>query len=181
MGLRVVRRIALRAGSFAGFPLLLLFLLVSAAAAAEGGGVTVIPDGTFLLQMANFIFLIIVLNLLLYRPIRRILRERRETFEGLAAAARRALAGREEQEAAYARTLKDARAKGLQIKEELVREAELEEKRLTAEIHARAQAELEEVRARIRQESRQAQAALEGQVEEYAEHIVRKLLGRPIA
>ncbi|MEJ5359844.1 MAG: ATPase [Desulfobacterales bacterium] len=180
MGLRVVRRIALRAGTFAGFPLLTL-LSAPVAVAAEGGGVTVIPDWSFLLQMANFVFLIIVLNLLLYRPIRRILRERRETFEGLEAAARRAAASREEQEAAWARTLKDARAKGLKIKEEMVREAELEEKRLTGEIHARAQAELEEVRERIRREAAEARAALERQVEEYADHIVRKLLGRPVA
>lgn len=179
MGSRIVRRMALRAGSFAGVAILLLG--PATARAAEGGGVTVIPDWSFLLQMANFIFLIVVLNLLLYRPIRRVLRERRETFEGLEAAARRALASLEEQEAAYARTLKEARAKGLKIKEDLVREAELEEKRLTGEIHARAQAELEAVREKIRREAEEARAALAQHVEEFSGRIVSKLLGRPVS
>lgn len=179
MGSHIVRRMALRAGSLAG-PALLLFGPATARA-AEGGGVTVVPDWSFLLQMANFVFLIIVLNLLLYRPIRRVLRERRETFEGLEAAAKRALARLEEQEAAYARTLKEARAKGLKIKEDLVREAELEEKRLTGEIHARAQAELEAVREKIRREAEQTRAALAQHVEEFAGQIVGKLLGRPVS
>ncbi len=142
---------------------------------------TVVPDWSFLLQMANFLFLIIVLNILLYRPIRRMLRERRETFEGLEASARRALQSLEEQEAAYARTLKEARAKGLKIKEELVREAELEEKRLTGEIHARAQAELEAVREKIRREADATREALARHVEGFAERIVSKLLGRPVS
>ena len=40
-------------------------------------------DGTLFVQIANFIILIFVLNSVLYRPIRKILKEREEKVNGL--------------------------------------------------------------------------------------------------
>ena len=48
-----------------------------------GGGLTVIPDWTTAIQIANFLFLIWVLNLILYRPIRRVLLQRKDKITGL--------------------------------------------------------------------------------------------------
>ena len=62
-----------------------LIVLTAGSAAAEseggGGGITVIPDISLLFQIANFLFLIWALNTILFKPIRKILRERKEKIE----------------------------------------------------------------------------------------------------
>jgi len=50
-----------------------------------GGGITVIPDASVFIQIINFLFLIWVLNLIIYKPIRNILIQRKEKFSGLEA------------------------------------------------------------------------------------------------
>ena len=52
-------------------------------ALASSGGITVIPDASVFIQMINFIFLIWILNTLLFKPIRNILLKRKQEFEGL--------------------------------------------------------------------------------------------------
>ena len=44
---------------------------------------TLIPDFTLFIQIANFLLLIFLLNIVLYRPIRKILRERRDEEDAL--------------------------------------------------------------------------------------------------
>ena len=45
-----------------------------------GGGITVIPDASVIIQIINFLFLIWVLNLIIFKPIRNILIQRKEKF-----------------------------------------------------------------------------------------------------
>ena len=42
-----------------------------------GGGITVIPDASVIIQIINFLFLIWVLNLIIYKPIRNIFIQRK--------------------------------------------------------------------------------------------------------
>ena len=45
--------------------------------------ITVIPDGSALIQMVNFLILLFVLNLVLFRPIRNVLIERKAKIDGM--------------------------------------------------------------------------------------------------
>ncbi len=153
---------------------------VSAASDESGGGVTVIPDWTVIIQIANFLFLIFALNLLLYRPIRRILTERREKFKALGASIDGAVKSAQEKESAFALAIRDARARGLKEKEALVHQAEEEERRVIEAINQKAQAEVAEMRLTIAREAEQASRSLQAQVEIFAKEISQKILGRTV-
>jgi F-type H+-transporting ATPase subunit b len=151
-----------------------------ALASGEGGGVTVVPDWSFSLQIANFVFLIFALNILLYRPIRQILRQRRDKFKGMESAIQHAAQTVQEKEAAFAKEIKDARARGLKEKEGLVQQAEAEERKLIESINAKAHADLEEIRKKIKADAQRARQSLQQDVGSFANEITRKILGRAL-
>lgn len=182
MGHTGMRRMASSIGAILSVAVLLALSAAPALAASDesGGGVTVIPDWTVTIQIANFLFLIFVLNILLYRPIRKILKERRDKFKAMETAIDGAAKGAREKENAVAQAIREARAKGLKEKEALVHQAEEEERRLVEEINAKAQAELAEMRLKIAQEAEQAGRSLQAQVEVFAKEITQKILGRAV-
>jgi F-type H+-transporting ATPase subunit b len=163
---------------FAG--ILTLWSVHPALASGEGGGVTVVPDWSFVLQIFNFVFLIFALNLLLYRPIRGILKERRDKIKGMELNIQNAAQGVQEKEAAFAKAIRDARAKGLKAKEGLVQQAEAEEGKLIASNNAKAQVELEEIRKKIKADAERARQTLQQEVGSFANEITRKILGRAV-
>jgi len=157
-----------------------LTLLPVAALAAEGGGVTVIPDWSVSIQIVNFLFLIFALNLLLYRPIRRILKERKEKTQGMEQAVQNADQSVLEKEAAFAKAIRDARARGLKEKEAMIQAAAAEERRLIEGINAKAQADLEEMRRKIQADAERARQSLQQEIGAFAGQITQKILGRAV-
>mgnify|MGYP003565141206 CR=1 FL=1 len=147
---------------------------------SEGGGVTVIPDGSFLIQMINFVFLIWVLNILLYRPIRKILAQRKEKIDGLELSIDTSDKDALEKDQAFAAGLKEARTKGFKEKEALMQQAADEEKTIIADINSKAQAELADFRDKIKAEANVARENLQGEVENFANQICQKILGRAV-
>jgi len=173
-----------------GFPIfLLLFALASfvlpqsvlaSSGESGGGGVTVIPDGSVLIQIINFVFLIWVLNVLLYRPIRKILAQRKEKIGGLELSIETSDKDAQEKDQAFAAGIKEARARGLKEKETLLQQAADEEKSLIAEINSKAQAELAEVRAKIKSDAEVVRESLQKEVDNFADQICQKILGRTV-
>ncbi len=165
---------------FAAVVLVVLGGPAQASSGESGGGVTVVPDWSVIIQIANFLFLIFALNLLLYRPIRRILKERKDKVKGLESSIDQSAQSAREKEIAFAKALKDARAKGLKEKENLVQMAEEEERKLVAEISAKAQADLGVIRKKIADEAERARQALQQEVDVFAGEITKKILGRAV-
>ncbi|UCD78088.1 MAG: ATP synthase F0 subunit B [Desulfobacterales bacterium] len=173
-----------------GFPLfLLLFALASlvlppsvsgASGESGGGGVTVVPDGSFLIQIVNFVFLIWVLNMLLYRPIRKILAQRKEKIDGLELSIETSDKDALEKNEAFAAGIKDARARGLKEKETLLQQATDEEKSIIAEINRKAQEELAEVRVKVKNDAEVVRESLQKEVDNFADQIFHKILGRTV-
>jgi F-type H+-transporting ATPase subunit b len=137
-------------------------------------------DVSLFVQIVNFLVLIWVLNLVLYKPIRKILIQRKEKVLALQQGAATSLEEAKAREAAFDQGIKAARAKGLKEKESFLQEAGDEEKRIVGEINAKAQAELAAVREKISKDAEAVRAALQGEVEEYAKAIGQKILGRAI-
>lgn len=131
-----------------------------------------------LLQIVNFLVLLFVLNLVLYKPIRNILKQRKEKFEGLEENA--AVTGRqaEEQNKAFSDGIKEARAKGQKEKEALVQAATDEESEIVAKITADAKEDLAEVKAKISKDTEAVKGALEKEIDSFADAITQKILGR---
>ena len=160
----------------------LLFPLHAFGAGGEsgGGGVVVTPDGSLLIQIANFVFVIWVLNLLLYKPIRKILSQRKEKVEGLELSIETSAKDAMEKDEAFLAGVKEARLKGVEKKNELVQEAADEEKSIIADINQKAQAELKEVREKIKKEAATARDSLQKEVDSFADQISEKILGRAV-
>jgi F-type H+-transporting ATPase subunit b len=137
-------------------------------------------DVSLFVQIVNFLVLIWVLNLVLYKPIRNILIQRKEKVLALQQGAATSLEEAKAREAAFEQGIKAARAKGLKEKESFLQEAGEEEKRIVGEINAKAQAELAAVREKISKDAEAVRVALQGEVEEYAKAIGQKILGRAI-
>jgi F-type H+-transporting ATPase subunit b len=179
------------AGSiFNGFMVCLLFIAViflcSAGVAVgsseeESGGVTVIPDWSVLIQIANFIFLIWALNLILYRPIRSVLIQRKQKISGFEQSIESFNRDVKEKEEAIALSIKQARGIGLHEKEALLVAAAEEEKKMIAKINEKAQADLAEVREKIAKDAEEIRQSLLQEIDEFASAISHKILGRAVS
>ena len=141
---------------------------------------SVIPDWTLFVQIANFLFLIFVLNAILYKPIRRILIERKKKIQGYKEGIETLQQDASESEQAFQAKISEARQQGVQEKGVLKQAGEEEQKRVTDEINRKAQAELEAVRAQIAKDAEAAKRGLEKEIEAFSGTIVEKILGRAV-
>ncbi len=135
-------------------------------------------DGSIVLQIANFLLLIWILNMVLYKPIRKILLERKEKMVGMQSDIDGSAQQVQSKEDAYADGVRQARAAGQKEKETLMQAAAEEEKAIIGKINESAQAELKDVREKITQEMGTVKAALEKEIDAFANAIGQKILGR---
>ena len=135
-------------------------------------------DGSLGIQIINFLFLLVVLNLVLFKPIRSILLERAKKVDGLEKGVEKLSSEAIAKDQAYMEGLKGARAEGLKQKEVFVEDASQEEKEIIDRINKKAQANLAEIRAQVADEAEKARVALEKEVDSFAKAIGEKILGR---
>ncbi len=135
-------------------------------------------DGSIIVLMANFLVLIWILNMVLYKPIRKILIQRKEKISGLETCISDCGDKVEEQDKAYISGLKEARAKGKQEKDAILQVAADEEKAIIGKINEKAQADLAEVREKITREMDAVREKLEEEVDAFVDAIGQKILGR---
>jgi len=158
----------------------LLFVTVTDAPVVFAAGIKVIPDASVLVQIVNFLVLIGVLNMVLYKPIRKILAQRKEKIEGLEKSIDSLHDGAGEKDKTYLDGIKSARKNGLVKKEELIQAASEEEKKVIEEINQKSQADLTAIREKILQDTDAVRVSLEKEVDSFAEAIGQKILGRAI-
>ena len=137
-------------------------------------------DISVFIQIANFLCLIWVLNIVLYRPIRNMLLERKGKVSGLESDVNSFSESAKEKDAAFYEGIKIARAKGLKEKDALIQDAEDEEKKVIAKINEKAQADLADVKSKIAKEAEAVKAQLLKQVDTFANEIGEKILGRAV-
>jgi F-type H+-transporting ATPase subunit b len=137
-------------------------------------------DSTVFIQVINFLFLIWALNTVLYKPIRKILSQRKEKIAGLEDGIDRSEQGAIEKDQALKLGIKAAREKGNREKEVLENEARQEEIKLIEKINEKGRADLAEIRERIVRETEQARKTLLKEVDGFAAEISRRILGRAV-
>jgi len=137
-------------------------------------------DGSLFIQIANFLFLIFVLNMVLYKPIRKVLLQRKDKVTGLEKSIATADKEAEEQNQAYAVGLKEARARGKEEKVALLETAAEEEKAIINKINEKAQADLADVRSKIATDAESVKASLMKEIDTFAKAIGEKILGRAV-
>lgn len=137
-------------------------------------------DSTVFIQIINFLFLIWALNTVLYKPIRKILSQRKEKIAGLEDGIDLSEKGALEKDQALKLGIKAAREKGNREKEAHENAARQEELKLIEKINEKGRADLAEVRERIVRETEQARQALLKEVDGFAAEISRRILGRAV-
>ncbi|MBF0210479.1 MAG: ATP synthase F0 subunit B [Desulfamplus sp.] len=135
-------------------------------------------DGSLFIQIINFLFLLYALNLVLFKPVRKILLERKEKMQSLEKGVQTLSEKAVEKDNAYKEGLKRARSEGLKQKETFVEEASQEEKEILERINKKAQANLAAIRSQVAEETEKARLALEKEVDAFAKAIGEKILGR---
>jgi F-type H+-transporting ATPase subunit b len=159
------------------------FILASlwfAGVAFGAGGITVIPDWTLFVQIANFLLIVWVLNIVLFKPIRKILIQRKEKVTSLEQNVEASDKEAKEKNEAFDSGIRDARAKGLNEKSVLLNEAADEEREIVDKINQKAQADLAEVREKIAKDAEAVRASLQKEIETFASAIGEKILGRAV-
>ncbi|MFW6123150.1 MAG: ATP synthase F0 subunit B [Thermodesulfobacteriota bacterium] len=142
---------------------------------------TVIPDWTLLVQIINFLVLVFLLNMVLFRPIRRAIRARQARMEEFA----EDIAGLADNQQGILgevdAQLVEARREGLGVREQLRQEGSQEESSLLEQVKKEVDEEWTRVEAKIKKDVAQARDALKAQVQDFAMALSAKILGRKLS
>lgn len=128
-----------------------------------------------------FVFLIFYLQKVLFRPLSRILEERRKQTEGVRELAERAMHDAQNKKDEYERALLAARAEIYRQHDALRRHWAAEQEEELARARGEAERTIEEAKVAIEFETQRAEADLEAGVQGLSEQIVDRLLGRRAA
>lgn len=138
-------------------------------------------DWTLGLQFLNFIILLIILNKILYQPLRKIIDERSDKITGLYAGAKDLEAGIDEKMQRYQQQLSDARLQANEERNKLKKAASEEEAKLLSEARGNASSRLETIKSQVAIEAEAASKTLKKEAKTLAEQIASKILGRKLA
>jgi F-type H+-transporting ATPase subunit b len=138
------------------------------------------PDWTLLIQMINFLVFLFLMNLVLYRPIRRIVAQRKKMMDEKQEEIDRLEARAEAAVQQYEQKLQESRRAGLRQIQDLKAAAYDEEKDLLRKISEDAAEQLQRMRAQIQQDISVARDALRDQVRTFSVQLAQKILGRSI-
>ncbi len=137
-------------------------------------------DWTILLQAANFMVLMLVLNSILYRPLRNLLNRRRESIDGAHGRARELETQIAEKMSRYQEQLQQAKLKGNEEKMALRAAAAKNEAELLASAHQSASEQLQTIKNRVQAEAEVARKSLKTETEVLAGQVAAKVLGRAL-
>ena len=137
-------------------------------------------DWTILLQAANFMVLMLVLNSILYRPLRNLLNRRRESIEGAHSRARELDTQIAEKMSRYQEQLQQAKLNGNEEKMALRAAAAKNEAELLASAHQSASEQLQTIKNRVQAEAEIARKSLKAETEVLAAQVASKVLGRAL-
>lgn len=133
-------------------------------------------DTSFYIQFINFVITLVVLNLLLIRPVREIIRKRAEKMSGLLSGTESFTARAEEKLAGYQKSLDEARAAGTEARNALREQGVVQEKQIIDAAGASAAATLGEAKDRSAREAAAARDSLRAQVGALAHKVADKIL-----
>lgn len=156
-------------------------LLPTAALAAGGEEPGIINlNVTLLIQLVNFLILIVLLSKFLYKPLTAFLAERAAGIEQSLAEAKAAREAVTRAEAARQAQILAAQREAAALREQVQREVEAERQRLLAASREETQRMLAEARSAIETETRRARAALREEAVALSLAAAERLLGRAL-
>ncbi len=137
-------------------------------------------DSTMWFQMANFLILMFVLNVVLFKPILRVLERREKHFQGLDEEVKSLDQSVEEKMANYEEKLRQARLEAMNEKNEIQQKASGEGKSKMDEARNEILQIFDDFKQKIDKEMSSARKILKTQAEKISVEISEKVLGRSI-
>ena len=138
-------------------------------------------DWTLGLQFVNFFILLIILNKLLYRPLLRVMAERREAVVGSHSRVKSLESEIEEKMQRYQKQLNEAKTLANEERARVKKTAGEEESALLTEAHGKATARLKVIKGKVAVEATEASSLLKSEAQTLARQIATKILGRELA
>ena len=126
--------------------------------------------------LVNFLVLVYVLNILLFRPLLALFKERESSVKGSLDAAKEMNRKKEEGLEKMNKELSEARREAKDAFEKRREEGLNSQKALMAEAEAQAAGMLQKAREELKTEAEKAKTALKADAEKFSEEIVRKLV-----
>jgi F-type H+-transporting ATPase subunit b len=136
------------------------------------------PVGVLWLQIANFLVLLFVLNAIAYRPVRRVMSERRQRMDGLKERAEALGEQYEKDEKTLNENITSARREGFLVKERIKSQGLESEKGMLQDASGRTEERLLSARAEIDRMIAGARTSLKGEVDAFSREVAEKILGR---
>ncbi len=137
-------------------------------------------DLTFVIQLVNFLVLMLVLNIFLYKPIRKVMADRKGQIDG--AKERAAAVDKDVQEkmALYETRLREIKSKAGAEREVLRGDALREEAAILEKARKEAADSLSSIKAKVAKEAVEAKEYLTVQARSLSLEICEKVLGRSL-
>jgi F-type H+-transporting ATPase subunit b len=136
---------------------------------------------TLLFQIVNFLILLFFLNLVLFRPIRRIIKQRNQIIDDFAVAISSMTKNAQDAMNRFAQKIREAREEGAARVQSLKEDAHEAETKLIARSNQEAQVRIGQVRKQLESEIRETRGQLQAQVHAFSQAVAEKILGRSIS
>ncbi len=137
-------------------------------------------DSTILIQMVNFLLLILFLNILLYKPILGIIEQRKRRLEESAEEIKRLELTVQQKADEYEQALRQAKLRALDEKNAITAEGAEQAKNIIDSTRAQIPQILEEFNKKLAKEVGEARDVLHGRSREISLEIAEKVLGRSL-
>lgn len=137
-------------------------------------------DLAFVIQIINFLVLVLVLNVFLYKPIRKALADRDTQINGARARAAEVDKDVQEKMALYEARLREVKAKAGEERNVLRKEAMVEESEILDKARREATESLVTIKNRVAKEATDAKVLLREQARALSLEICEKVLGRSL-
>lgn len=137
-------------------------------------------DYTLLIQMVNFVVLMFILNLLLYKPVLGIIDKRKKNLQDIEEEIKRLNQSVDERMAAYEEKLRLAKVQALEKKQEIMAEGAEQAKSFIEAAKGDIPGMMEKFHADMNREVDEARRILTNQSRKISIEIAEKLLGRSL-
>ena len=161
----------------------LLLALPSAALAAEehgGGGGLISVDKSLIVQVINFVILLLILQRLLYKPFLAKMEERTKTIQTALDEAKEARAAAAKQQEENEARLRAAYAEAALVREKALKEAAEESRKHIEAAQAQSRKMVEDTKAQLDTEVRRAREELRREVGDIAIAVAEKLVRKSL-
>jgi F-type H+-transporting ATPase subunit b len=136
---------------------------------------------TLLFQIVNFLALLFLLNLVLFRPIRRIITKRKQVIDDFTVTIGSMTKNAQDAMNRFAQKIREAREEGAARVQSLKEDAHEAEAKLIAQSNQEAQARISQLRKQMDSEIQETRGQLQAQVQAFSQAVAEKILGRSIS